>query len=44
MGVSAVHGRCVTVGGSELGIIPRVFRVSGIVTSVWRCQEGAGHI
>ena len=32
------------MGGSKLGIVPRVLGVSGVVTSVWRCWESAGHI
>ena len=32
------------VVGSESGTVPRVPGVSGVVTSVQRCQESAGHV
>ena len=32
------------VVGSESGTVPRVPGVSGVMTSVWRCQESAGCI
>ena len=39
-----ISWRCATAVGSKSGIIPRVPGVSGVVTSVRRCQESAGRI